>query len=160
MNEEIPMQITESVIKLTRANPYARRLMEITATKQRHFSEINIDYIESAVGVARGGAVDLAKAFQKAGLGRFIIGRKGAKSRFQWAYNSIDLAQQALGKPKNAVSPASIDEESKQPAPPMEAGASTVDRGRSVAEAISRAKESLSREIGVPTAAIEIKITL
>jgi len=79
--------------------------------------EVPLDRIESELdGVARYDVVAALKELEKSGVGKFVVGRKGAKSRFVWD-GDLQAAspERAAGRRTASTSAAPRVEEKGQP---------------------------------------------
>lgn len=152
------MQVIAATKALASTSADVKRLFRLISARSRHWSEMNVDAIERELGIARRPAIDLARSLEGAGLGRLVIGRRGGKSRFQWAHNSIEVAKAAIGDEDRGVK---RDETQTMPqrAAPIQTDP-TPDAPISIAGMLTEAKEDLSRRLGIPVSAIEIKITM
>jgi hypothetical protein len=113
-----------------------------------HFDKLG-GYLRYRIDISRGDAVALARKLEEAGCGEFVVGRRGSKSRFVWAYSCIAIGQVASGeastleKPDNPE-PEDVDEEEET------GGASSLT--------IAQAKLALAKSLGVSVSNIEIII--
>lgn len=58
--------------------------------------------------------VELFRSFERLGLGRFLVGRRGAETRFDWEYDVKSLARIAIGEanePEEVADDATEDDE-------------------------------------------------
>src|SRR5215217_3712849 len=113
MGNEFNDDIVRVLQAMYKADGVARRLFDWVASRKNDASETTIDRFSAKLGINRGEAVALAKKIEAAGCGEFLVGRRGSKSRFVWAYSCISLGQAAAGESTDleAVTDAVIDEE-------------------------------------------------
>lgn len=62
--------------------------------RQKHSAEITVNYAQRIIGdCTRSDVITLFKSLEKAGLGEFILGRRGGVSRFFWHVNLPDVGR-------------------------------------------------------------------
>jgi hypothetical protein len=138
-----------NVQKLYRHDKQARAMLDWCAQRSRDATSTSIDIISYRIDISRGDAVALARKLHDAGCGEFVVGRRGSKSRFVWAYSCIAIGQVASGetstleKPENPE-PEDLDEVS--------------DKMSSLSLTIPQAKHALANSLGIPVSSIEISI--
>jgi hypothetical protein len=157
MTNDTPKAVIDAIRKLYKANSAARALFDLTAKRERDATETSLVRISSLLGVDRGEAVALARALETTGCGEFVVGRRGQKSRFRWAYSCISLGQAASGEDvilEDVQDPIPESEEEETEGRSDELGHARSDP----ATAIAKAKEMLSGVFGVPLTSIEITI--
>lgn len=140
MNTRIEPEVKNRIRKLYSDSPLAKDFLDWCAKHQRDVRETKIDRIMHVMEVSRSDAVALAKALDEAGCGEFVVGRRGASSRFVWHHSRINLGQIASGEVDELeewVEPASEDEE------PL---------------TIPKAKTLLAASLGLDPSQIEISI--
>ena len=153
MNDTLDKKNIEAVRALYEKDEVARQLFDWTAARNYAASETSIDRLTQVLRISRKEAVQLARDIEHAGCGQLIVGRRGRKSRFRWAYNCISLGMTAAGEtddieePLNAV-PETGDDDDDAP---------QTDRERLT---IQKAKELLaeSLELDPDQIAIEIRV--
>ncbi|WP_127091683.1 hypothetical protein [Aquabacter cavernae] len=155
-------QLAERARELKATDHSARVFFEVMAQRERDPSATSIENLAKIIRSDRAAAVELARLFHNAGFGKFLVGRRGGVSRFEWWWSATGLAQVALGTDTNIprVDPtqAGDDEASEEarekdsdekpartPSPPLML-------------TIPQAKEALARTLGVPVENIEIII--
>ena len=157
MVSDFTKDIINKIRALYKSDPNAQQLFDNAAQRVRDARSISIDLMCRSLDISRGEAVALARRLQEAECGEFVLGRRGQKSRFEWAYSCISLGQAAAGE-------ASDLEEAEDPLPegeeedvlPAVEAASISDVAVAPLLTISHAKELLSKSLGVPVASIEI----
>jgi hypothetical protein len=147
---------TDDVIKkiqtLYKNNNAARRFLDGAARRLRDASANSIDLISRSLSISRGEAVSLAKALEGTGAGQFVVGRRGSKSRFVWAYSCISLGRIAAGEEAELEAPTDPEPEENEDEVASEPG---VTLGRLT---IADAKRLLAASLGVPETNIEILV--
>lgn len=151
MTSDVHDDVVKRTYALYSSTAYARLLLDSTAQRERDASYTSITRIAKIIGADRTAAIALAKQLEDAGCGRYIVGRRGSISRFEWEFSCISLGRAMTGK---AVELKKVDkytaEGDQDPgeSDPVEGGAFT----------IAKAKEELSKSLGVPIENIEILI--
>jgi hypothetical protein len=152
MTGDIDKTVVKAIRDLYRKDEIARRLFDQFAERERDSLATSIDRLTHLLGVSRGEAVGLSQRLQEAGCGQFIVGRRGHKSRFAWAYSCISLGQTASGETSELEEPEDPLPEAEEEASPL------VTIAAPAAMNIADAKRALSLSLGVPETAIEILI--
>ncbi len=148
MTDDFQDATVKAVQALYSKNPDARKLFDWTASLQRDAAETSIERFVSVLNISRKAAVDLAKALEDAGCGKFVVGRRGARSRFEWQYSRVSLGQVAAGETEE------IEPVSSNPATDEEDVAQSEDASMTIASA----KTLLARSLGVQPDQIEITV--
>lgn len=151
MPEDIDNAVQDKIRALYRKNEAARRFLDQCAQRERDASETSIDRIAYKLDVSREAAIGLAQAFQEAGIGTFVVGRRGHKSRFVWDYSCISVGHVAAGESSSLEEPDDAVED-------VESDAVDVSASAGGSLTIAEAKKALSRSLGVPVEAIQITI--
>ena len=139
----------EAIQALYENDPNAKKLFDWTASLQKDAAETSLERLMGVLDISRKSAVSLAQELEKAGCGRFIVGRKGARSRFEWYYSRVSLGQVAAGEPKE------VEPVSENIATEAEEEASISDTQPLT---IASAKALLARSLGIQPEQIEITI--
>ncbi len=79
---------------MTSLNAAQRERDRTETTVERTITILN----EAGRKVSRGEAVDLFRRLEDLGCGQFIIGRRGAPSRFVWAVGIVSVGKAAAGE--------------------------------------------------------------
>jgi hypothetical protein len=108
MNDNFQHATIQAVQDLYETNTDAKKLFDWTASLQKDASETSLERLMNVLNISRKAAVSLAQELEKAGCGTFIVGRKGARSRFQWSFSRISLGQVAAGETEE-IEPVSTD---------------------------------------------------
>ena len=77
--------------------------LDFVATRQKNLSETSVERAERALSslgqtVTRGNVVEIFKTLSELGIGEFIVGRRGAPTRFKWAVPMTDVGRAARGQ--------------------------------------------------------------
>ncbi len=101
-----------SLQDLANSNPAAEAYFELLMKRKKNTREARVDRVVSRTGCTRSDVVDMFKKMEELGLGRFVVGRKGAPSRFQWHVFLTDVAQVYAGEDDELeiVSPDDLEE--------------------------------------------------
>ena len=147
MTDDFHVSIVQAVQALYKSNANAKQLFDWSATLKRDATATSLDRITQILSISHKAAVSLARELQEAGCGKFVVGRRGGESRFEWLYSRVSLGRVAAGK---------TDElnDVLDPLPEAEEIASVAEEGLS----IMKAKELLARSLGVSVDQIEIQI--
>lgn len=90
--------------KLYSENGQARAVLDHFASRERNWSSTPVSRIQTnvqaaGVPISRGDVIEVFKALENAGCGKFKIGRKGWESRFEWTAQMVSVGQAAAGEP-------------------------------------------------------------
>lgn len=151
MTSNMDESVVKSVRALYKKDEAARELFDQCADRERDASATSIDRMTYKLGISREEAVGLAQRLEEAGCGEFVVGRRGHKSRFVWAYSCISLGQVAAGE-------TTLLEKPDDPLPETDDERETASPGSQSRMTIQEAKRALSDSLGVSESAIEILI--
>lgn len=153
MNKDIAQDVITAIRALYRDDDIARDLFDQSAQRQRDALETSVDRLSHLLGISRGESVALARRLEEAGCGKFMIGRRGGKSRFEWAYSCISLGKAAAGETSaiDQIDDGISEMDDDQPAVAVPTASSAP-----LMLTIAEAKEALARTLGVLPASIEI----
>jgi hypothetical protein len=138
-----------TVQKLYKNDKHARALFEWCARRSRDATSTSLDVISYRLEISRGDAVALARKLHDAGCGEFVVGRRGSKSRFVWAYSCIAIGQVASGEISTLEKPENPEPEDVEEAQEEIAALNLT---------IPQAKLVLANSLGIPVSSIEINI--
>lgn len=84
-------------------NSIARSFLDHAAQRERDRAETSVERAltilrAGGVEVSRGEVVNLYQEFEKFGLGKFIVGRRGKPSRFAWSVSIVSVGKAAAGE--------------------------------------------------------------
>ncbi len=148
MNDDFQPVIVKAVQTLYERNPQAKKLFDWTASLKNDAAETSIERLISVLDISRKSAVALAQELEEAGCGRFIIGRKGARSRFEWRFSRVSLGQVAAGETEEIE--------------PVSTNVATEAEEEAISDAkpltIASAKALLALSLGVQPEQIEITV--
>lgn len=147
MNKRPANDIIKSIQLLYTENPLAQKLFDLNAERERDANVSSLDVISRKLDTSRGETVSLARSLEEAGCGTFKVGRRGAPSRFEWAYSCIALGKAAAGEPIQL----------EQAENPQEDETDEVESA-SDGLTIAQAKSGLARRLGISVDQIEIRI--
>jgi hypothetical protein len=90
--------------KLYKQSASARAIFDHFASRQRDWGETTVDRIQANVEKAgtvlsRAEVVTVLRLLDECGCGRFVIGRRGKPSRFDWRVSLVAVGQLAAGNP-------------------------------------------------------------
>lgn len=156
MNSQIGDRVRSDLQALRMRDAGAKAFFDWAANRTNDAAETSVDRISQKMQSSYAEARDLAKRLCEIGLGDFVIGRKGWKSRIRWKFSLRSLGKAAAGEdvPLERVDPLLLEEVGEQ----AEA-ASSSDTGTSMKRfTIAEAKLRLAESLGVSPDAIEIII--
>ena len=145
--------VVKKIQGLYKNNDNARRFLDAAARRLRDASASSIDLISRSLGISRGEAVSLAKALEGAGAGQFVVGRRGSRSRFVWAFSCISLGRIAAGEEAELEEPTDPEPEDN-----ADEAAATVEFSSAGKLTIADAKRIMATSLGVPETSIEILV--
>jgi DNA-binding MarR family transcriptional regulator len=97
---ESPSNVDKQALRrLYRSDKAAKALLDHLAGRERNWGEeVDVDRLAAKVEVPRPDVVRALKAFEEVGLGRYISGRRGLKSRFRRYVDLLVVARYASGQ--------------------------------------------------------------
>jgi hypothetical protein len=106
----------EGLRALYAADSTARALLDDFASRQRNQRTTKVKPLVARLtvneeGPQRKDVVKVLKKLQVYGCGRFIVGRKGHDSRFEWIYDLVSVGKAAAGRMPDAQPIQSADEQ-------------------------------------------------
>jgi hypothetical protein len=153
MNATLADSLAEALVELYNENDVAKAFFDVAAKRKNDSAEMSIDRMSAMTGFSRVETVDFARKLKEIGAGNFILGRKGAKSRFLWDFSLKSLGLAASGKSSKIEL---IDSELLEDARDQITHASGGSSDQPIT--ISEAKKLLAKSFGVDPEAIEIII--
>ncbi len=116
----VSAQLSSSLSSLYAGNSAATVLFDEYANRQRNRRVTNTDWVHQLVkdrGATRADVIAMFRGLEELDCGRYVEGRKGKKSRFEWTKSSLAVCQLATGE-KKAVSPADLKVVGTEPEEP------------------------------------------
>jgi len=147
-------ELLSALRHLYKNNDWARAIFDRLAARKNSPSSTTIEQWTHLLGVSQSEAISYAKQLEEAGCGRYIVGRRGGTSRFEWAYNAISIGQVASRQADDLID---LDEVKAKETKAEEA-ASDMPAEAPRKLTIDEAKEGLARTFGVKPEQIEIII--
>jgi hypothetical protein len=97
---ESPSNVDKQALRrLYRSDKAAKALLDHLAGRERNWEDpMDVDRLVAKMEVPRPDVVRVLKAFEKEGLGRYISGRRGLKSRFLRYVDLVAVARYASGQ--------------------------------------------------------------
>jgi hypothetical protein len=103
--------------QLYRSDEAAKALFDHLARRERNRNELPVDRLALNIATegstaSRSDVVRVLKALEQAGCGKYVAGRKGHQSRFQWHVDMVAVGRYASGQAAviNEINPAAADE--------------------------------------------------
>lgn len=147
MTDDFQVATVLALQQLYKSNPHARQLFDWLATLKKDATATSLDRIEQILSISHKAAVALARELQNAGCGRFVVGRRGGESRFEWHYSRSVLGRVAAAQ-------AEALEDLSEPVSEAEEVAFAAEEVLTIA----KAKELLAKSLGITVDQIEIQI--
>ncbi|WP_155992609.1 hypothetical protein [Acidocella facilis] len=168
MNYSLDENKINDLRELYQSSPAAAAVLNWAANRTNDSLETSIDRLAVKADIERGPAIWVAKQLQEIGCGTFVVGRKGARSRFVWEYSlkSVGLAAQGNTTVLSGVDPEAVEDGRDQTASArhideeMDEALPEDDTHFSPSEplTIAKAKALLAISLGVSKESIEIII--
>ncbi|MCC7499809.1 MAG: hypothetical protein IT160_19670 [Bryobacterales bacterium] len=110
---------TKALKALYSTDPVAKIILEDFGARQRNQQITKLDQLlfrlsNARKSVSRADAINVLRSLDDAGCGRFLTGRKGHPTRFEWQYDLVSVAKAATGEVQQV--------EEIQPAPQTDNG--------------------------------------
>lgn len=104
MNEQTYGVRLDDLKKLYGANPVAKSIFDNFATRQGDQRATTVGNLVNSlrlagVIIARPQVVDFMKKLEKGGCGRYLVGRRGRETRFEWTARMTLVGKAATGLP-------------------------------------------------------------
>ena len=111
----------DALQELYRTDKTARDVLDHLARRERNWSEVTVDRLASNVwsegsDASRPEIIQVLRTLEDVGCGRFVVGRGGHRSRFQWYVGMVAVGRHAAGQPAviEEVGPETPSEEDEQ----------------------------------------------
>lgn len=147
MNYDVKDNVKTAIASLYKKNELARTLFDLNAKRSRDARTASVDSLAWKLKISRGEAVALARELEEAGCGSFKNGRRGSKSRLEWAYSCILLGKAAAGEQVQLEEPEDPQDDEEESGPDYSAGLT-----------IAEAKSAIAARLGISPSQIEISI--
>jgi hypothetical protein len=94
---------TRAIRTLYVSDPVAKIILDEFGARQRNQQVTKLDQLllrlsNAGNGVARSDAISILRKLDEAGCGKFLAGRKGHPTRFEWHYDLVSVARAATGE--------------------------------------------------------------
>ena len=147
------VQIEESKIDDLRAyyesGGLFRDFCDWAASRKNDARWTTTDRLQSVLHAENRSVVQLLKELERLGCGRFVVGRRGHKSRIEWYFSLRSIGAVSRGE----------REDIEEADPELEADGVAFEGAESnFASAIFEAKEALANRLGLKPEAIEISV--
>ncbi len=107
--------------ELYRDDNAAQVILDHFASRERNWSQTSVDRLQVNTAtdghpLSRGEVIAVFKRLEELGCGKFIVGRRGGASRFEWEYGMVDVGRAAAGEPAEpeSISPEEKDSEEER----------------------------------------------
>lgn len=99
-----PRTLDKKALKaLYSSDPAVKIILDEFGSRQRNQQVTKLDQLllrlsNAGKGVARPEAINVLRKLEEAGCGKFLTGRKGHPTRFEWQYDLVSVAKVATGE--------------------------------------------------------------
>jgi hypothetical protein len=153
MDKSTDHTVATGVRRLYQSDDNVKAFFDWVGTRQNDSRATTVDRILTIGDIGRAEAINLCKKLQKLGCGKFVVGRRGSKSRIEWDYSLLSLGKTATG-----ISEKVVEIETEDIAL-QDAGPEIKEREQlSEPFPIQMAKQKLAETLGISADAIEITI--
>jgi hypothetical protein len=147
-------RVKSEIRRLYRENEPAKTFFDRAADRKNDATETSVQRIAQIIGIDRYEALQLARSLHEAGCGRLIVGRKGQKTRFEWAYSLPALGKVARNESGAVLREVETDVWDDQ----QERGTGRDGSSARADVIIDQAKRLLADKLGISVEKIEILI--
>jgi hypothetical protein len=147
MNKNVAAGVVDSVREMYKEDEGAQKLFDHIARRKRDFHFTSADAISQITGYSYERSITLARDLEAIGCGTFYTGRRGHKTRIQWAYSCKQIGIAARGEAATIAAP--------QDAIPEEEDRTVLPESSLT---ITQAKELLAASLGINPDQVEITI--
>lgn len=111
MNEDMQKVDVEALRALYKSNPVAGDVLDHFAERERDRSVTLISWIIRVFDVSRADAVSICRSLEDCGCGKFVPGRRGKQSRFEWDVSLMEAGKAASGETEEVHEMGETDDE-------------------------------------------------
>lgn len=94
----LPEEVSRSLRRLARGDLSAERVISIFARRERG-DDVSVERLIDQAGLGRSEVVRVLKRMEECGAGTFVIGRRGASSRFVGSAPLSEIGNSAIVEP-------------------------------------------------------------
>lgn len=98
MIREIDSDAVKELRGLNQKNSIAQAFFDWAIQRQRDAAETRVDRLAYKADIDRRDVIELAHHLEDIGCAKFIVGRRGGKSRIQWNFSLRSMAEAAKGQ--------------------------------------------------------------
>ena len=95
----------EDVIKFVQSDSVASEFFDDLAGREKNYRQTTVERARAITKAGRADVIAMFKNMEDLGLGRFVIGRRGAKSRFEWSVGMVDAGLAATKGGGHTIAP-------------------------------------------------------
>lgn len=156
--DNVDVSTAEKLRELYRSSDIAKSLFDSIGNRQNDAYVTTVDRICDSSTSNRSDVIEFCKTVDRLQIGRFLIGRKGRKSRVEWSYSLLKLSDIARGEDL----PLYVDwKDAHWPAPKRELADAASNSGEPRPKlTIQMDKQLLAESLGVSADSIEITIRI
>ena len=113
MQKKIDKDMVARLVALYRTDPVARRLFDWLAVRQNDATETTVERAAAKSATSYSEMLRLFRKIEDIGIGTFIEGRRGHKSRITWLYSvrSVGEAAREVVGDLRGIEPGKVDNE-------------------------------------------------
>ena len=151
------MSIRDNLQVLYKRGEGRREFFDMLATYTYQRRELAVERAVENTGLAHETIITIFKDLEKAGVGRFIIGRRSKKTRIQWYFSPMSIGETAQGR-DTSLAALSEDQKIAEESENEQSGDENELPG--YAELLDAAKLALARELRLDPNRIDIQIAI
>lgn len=88
----------EDVINFVQNDSVAAGFFDDLAGREKNYRQTTVERARAITKASRAEVISMFRSMENLGLGKFITGRRGAQSRFEWSVSMVDAGLAATGK--------------------------------------------------------------
>ena len=94
----------------------AKAVLDHFASRERNRKTTTIDriYLNLSTHVSRGDIIWVFRELENCGCGKFVVGRRGQPSRFEWSVEMVGVGQAAAGETDQFPGEVSLEDEREE----------------------------------------------
>jgi hypothetical protein len=88
----------EDVIKFVQSDRVATDFFDDLAAREKNYRQTTVDRAQAITKASRADVISMFRSMEDHGLGKFVTGRRGAQSRFEWSVSMVDAGLAVTGR--------------------------------------------------------------
>lgn len=109
MSPVLNKKVLEELKRYYKASESGRRMLDYLAGRENNSRKSLVERMGYVTGLSRADVIEVFREFEKMEFGRFVIGRRGQPSRFEWDVAMVSVGLVATGE-GNAIETDDIEE--------------------------------------------------